>query len=142
MNVNVITLTNQKTSDSFFLYCHFLFHRNQEHLEHLKKSIADKQVEENEFLLASNRSKSALNSIKLTIIDLIHKLQEVFVATGSMEMETNENAPNHVILEVGKIESIALEYFLEKCVYFNSIADARRKDEKRFENDWRIWRWW
>lgn len=69
-------------------------------MEHLKKSIAEKQAEENEFLQASNRSKSVLNSIKLTIIDLIHKLQEVFVATGSIEMQTNENAPNHVILEV------------------------------------------
>lgn len=76
------------------------FHRNQEHLEHLKRSIVEKQAEENEFLQALSRSKSVLNSIKMTIIDLIHKLQEVFIATGSIEMETNENAPNQVILEV------------------------------------------
>lgn len=68
----------------------------------MKKSIGDKQAEENEFLQASNRSKSVLVSIKLTIVDLIHKLQEVFVAAGSIEMETNEDAPNHVILEVGE----------------------------------------
>lgn len=74
--------------------------RNQEHLEHLKEIIAEKQAEENDFLQSSNRTKSVLNSIKLTIIDLIHKLQEVFVTTGSIEMETNETAPNHVILEV------------------------------------------
>lgn len=78
----------------------FEFCRNQEHLEQLKKSIAEKQAEENEFLQASNRSKSVLNSIKLTIIDLIQKLQEVFVTAGSIEMDTNETAPNHVILEV------------------------------------------
>lgn len=78
------------------------YYRNQEHLEQLKKSIADKQAEENDFLQASNRSKSVLISIKLTIIDLIQKLQEIFVSNGSMEMETNENAPNHVILEVSR----------------------------------------
>lgn len=81
---------------------YFSLHRNQEHLEQLKTSIADKQAEENDFLQASNRSKSVLMSIKLTIIDLIHKLQEVFVTNGSIEMETNENAPNHVILEVSQ----------------------------------------
>lgn len=70
-------------------------------MEQLKKYITDKQDEEKDFLQASNRSKSVLVSIKLTIIDLIHKLQEIFVTNGSIEMETNENAPNHVILEVG-----------------------------------------
>lgn len=90
--------TQYSNFDVVFLICCY---RNQEHLERLKKNIADKQSEENDFLQASNRSKSVLVSIKLTIIDLIHKLQEVFAATGSIEMETNENAPNHVILEVG-----------------------------------------
>lgn len=80
---------------------YLLSHSNQEHLEQLKKSIADKQAEESEFLQASNRSKSVLVSIKLTIIDLIDKLQETFVTNGSIEVEANENAPNHVILEVG-----------------------------------------
>lgn len=75
----------------------------------MKKSIADKQAEESEFLQASNRSKSVLVSIKLTIIDLIQKLQEVFVTNGSIEVETNENAPNHVILEVSRSNQREME---------------------------------
>lgn len=71
----------------------------------LKKSIAEKQSEENEFLQASSRSNSVLNSIKLTIVDLIHKLEEVFV-TDSVEFEERENTPNNALLQVNNLNYI------------------------------------
>lgn len=80
-----------------FLIFHF---RNQEYLEQLKTDISDKKSKENESLQASSRSNSVLNSIKLTIIDLIHKLEEVYVTTGSMEIEANEGTPNNALLQV------------------------------------------
>lgn len=76
------------------------FFRNQEYLEVLKKNISEKQDNENESLQASSRSNSVLNSIKLTIIDLIHKLEEVYVTTGSIEIEANEITPNNALLQV------------------------------------------
>lgn len=66
----------------------------------LKKNIAEKQTAECESLQASSRSNSVLNSIKLTIVDLIHKLEEGFVTSGSVEFEANENTPNNVLLQV------------------------------------------
>lgn len=68
----------------------------------LKKCIAEKQTEENEFLQISSRSSSVLNSIKLTIVDLIHKLEEVFVTSGSIELEVNENTANQTLLQVNQ----------------------------------------
>lgn len=77
------------------------FHSNQEYLETLKQNIAEKQTKENEHLQASTRSMSVLNSIKLTIIDLIHKLEEVYVTTtGSVELGANENTPTNALLQV------------------------------------------
>lgn len=78
-----------------------VFCSNQEYLETLKQDITEKQTKENENLQASTRSMSVLNSIKLTIIDLIHKLEEVYVtATGSVELEANENTPTNALLQV------------------------------------------
>lgn len=72
-------------------------------MEILKKSIADKQAKENESLQASSRSNSVLNSIKMTLIDLIHKLEEVYVPTASVEIEANENIPNNALLQVNVV---------------------------------------
>lgn len=86
--------------------------RNQEHVEVLKKSIVEKHSEENEFLQASSRSNVVLNSIKLTIVDLIHKLEEVFVTSGSIESEANENTSNQTLLQVNRFdlkEKVSLE---------------------------------
>lgn len=75
-------------------------HRNQEYLEDLKQNIAEKQTKENENMQASTRSLSVLNSIKLTIIDLIHKLEEVYITTGSVELVANEHTPTNTLLQV------------------------------------------
>lgn len=69
-------------------------------METLKKNISEKQAKETEFLQASSRSNSVLSSIKLTIIDLIHKLEEIYVTSGSIEIEANENTPNNALLQV------------------------------------------
>lgn len=69
-------------------------------METLKKNISEKQAKETEFLQASSRSNSVLSSIKLTIIDLIHKLEDIYVSSGSIEIEVNENAPNNALLQV------------------------------------------
>lgn len=66
----------------------------------MKKNISEKQAKETEFLQASSRSNSVLSSIKLTIIDLIHKLEEIYVTSGSIEIEANENTPNNALLQV------------------------------------------
>lgn len=79
--------------------------RNQEYLETLKKNIAEKQGQENESQQASSRSNAVLNSIKLTIIDLIHKLEEVFVTAGSIEIGINENTSNNTILQVKDVRT-------------------------------------
>lgn len=84
---------NDFNYEQFVLPC-----RNQEYLEDLKKSIAEKQAKENEFFQASVRSTSVLNSIKLTIMDLIHKLEEV-ATSGSIEIESNENSSNNALLQ-------------------------------------------
>lgn len=55
-----------------------------------------------EFLQAANRSKTVLSSIKLTIIDLIHKLMEIEPAAEPVDSEINENTSNGVLLEVKK----------------------------------------
>lgn len=111
--------------------------RNQEHLEQLKKSIAEKQSEESEFLQLSKRSASAINSIKLTIVDLIHKLEEVFVTSDSIEIEANENTSNDKLLEVNSIEfETKIKCSIEICR--KKIEDVGGKTEKRIENDGRI----
>lgn len=71
-------------------------------MEKLKKNIGDKQKNEMEFLQAANRSKTVLSSIKLTIIDLIHKLMEIEPAAEPVDSEINENTSNGVLLEVKK----------------------------------------
>lgn len=77
------------------------FCRNQEYSEELKKSIAEKQAKENEFLQASSRSNCVLSSIKMTLIDLIHKLEEIYIpASASVEIEINENTSNNTLLQV------------------------------------------
>ncbi|XP_031621682.1 coiled-coil domain-containing protein 151 [Contarinia nasturtii] len=74
---------------------------NQEYLEELKKNIAEKQAKENEHLQASKRTNAVLSSIKQTIIDLIHKLEEVYVTTtASVDIEANEYTPNNTLLQM------------------------------------------
>ncbi|XP_055306396.1 outer dynein arm-docking complex subunit 3 [Sitodiplosis mosellana] len=73
---------------------------NQEYLENLKKSIAEKQAKENESLQVSSRSNAVLSSIKMTLIDLIHKLEEIYLPTASVEIEANENIPNNTLLQI------------------------------------------
>lgn len=84
-----------------FLY--FYLNSNQESLENLKKLISEKQSKQNEFLQAANRSKAVLNSIKLTIIDLIQKLHEIEIGPASIEVETNENTSSGALLQVMKL---------------------------------------
>lgn len=68
----------------------------------LKKSIAEKQAAENESLQASCRSNSVSSSIKQTIVDLIHKLEEGFITSGSVEFEANENTSNNALFQVNR----------------------------------------
>lgn len=82
---------------------YFYLNSNQESLENLKKLISEKQSKQNEFLQAANRSKAVLNSIKLTIIDLIQKLHEIEIGPASIEVEANENTSSGALLQVMKL---------------------------------------
>lgn len=79
------------------------FYRNQEYLEKLKTDISALQAKVNELQQMANHSKVVLNSIKLTIIDLIQKLQDFDNKTGSIDGEINENTPSHILLQVKAI---------------------------------------
>lgn len=81
----------------------------------LKKSIAEKHAKENEFLQVSSRSNSVLNSIKLTVVDLIHKLEEVFITSGSIDFEANENTANQTLLKVNEYNSF--RHFLKQIAF-------------------------
>lgn len=82
---------------------YFYLNSNQESLENLKKLISEKQSKQNEFFQAANRSKAVLNSIKLTIIDLIQKLHEIEIGPASIEVEANENTSSGALLQVMKL---------------------------------------
>lgn len=91
---------------------YFYLNSNQESLENLKKLISEKQSKQNEFLQAANRSKAVLNSIKLTIIDLIQKLHEIEIGPASIEVEANENTSSGALLQVMKLRNLI--YSLEE----------------------------
>lgn len=71
-------------------------------MENLKKSIAEKQAKQNEFLQASQQSNAVLCSIKMTLVDLIQKLEDIYVPNTSIEIEANENISNNTLLQVIK----------------------------------------
>lgn len=91
---------------------YFYLNSNQESLENLKKLISEKQSKQNEFFQAANRSKAVLNSIKLTIIDLIQKLHEIEIGPASIEVEANENTSSGALLQVMKLRNLI--YSLEE----------------------------
>lgn len=74
---------------------------NQEYLEQLKVDISQRHSKENELLQLANRSKIVLNSIKITIIDLIQKLEGIDNNISiSVDDEINENTSTTVLMQV------------------------------------------
>lgn len=89
----------------------FYIFSNQEHLEQLKNGTSDKKKKEQDILQSVEHSRSVLNSIKTTIIDLVLKLREI---DDIFAFSTSESEKSPMKLNLEEISNSALLRLLEE----------------------------